>query len=137
MHRTLVVQMKSIYLFVVLITIIVLFMKFQFYRYKMDFGALSNDSTPDKNGNFGTSANSIESPELSDASKLKLMPRKREHSEEENDESDDLVSFFKSMEKTTRKLTPDLRLKVKRMVSDIVFDAEERWLRDQNIIINN
>lgn len=66
--------------------------------------------------------------------RVRSSMRKRKHYKEEDNEKDGLNSFFACMERTTRKLTPDLQLKVKRMVSDIVFDEEERWLRDQNII---
>lgn len=105
---------------------------------------MHSDDILDENWQLDTSVKSAESTALENGSDAEFMSRKREHSEEEkeedeedDDENDGLDSFFASMEKTTRKLTPDLQLKVKRMVSDIVFDAEERWLRDQNIIIDN
>lgn len=47
------------------------------------------------------------------------------------DEIDDLTSFYKSMEKTTRKFNARLQVKVKRMISDIIYDAEEQWLNTQ------
>lgn len=46
-------------------------------------------------------------------------------------EIDDLSSFFNSMEKTTRKFNAHLKIKVKRMISDIIYDAEEQWLNTQ------
>lgn len=45
-------------------------------------------------------------------------------------EPDDLTSFFKSMEQTCRKFNGFLQLKVKRMISDIIYDAEESWLNN-------
>lgn len=44
-----------------------------------------------------------------------------------NDEND-LTSFFKNMEHTARKFNARLQLKVKRMISDIIYDAEEQWI---------
>lgn len=46
---------------------------------------------------------------------------------------DDLTSFFKSMEQTTRKFNARLQVKVKRMISDIIYDAEEQWLNNTQI----
>lgn len=43
-------------------------------------------------------------------------------------ETDDLTSFFKNMEQTARKFNPRLQVKIKRMISDIIYDAEEQWL---------
>lgn len=43
-------------------------------------------------------------------------------------ETDDLTSFFQSMEHTARKFNARLQIKVKRMISDIIYDAEEQWL---------
>lgn len=98
--------------------------------------SVHSDDILDVNWEVDTSSKIEQLPEFGNESDSHYMSRKREHSEDEDDEKDGLDSFFTSMEKTTRKLTPELQLKVKRMVSDIVFDAEERWLRDQNIIIN-
>lgn len=46
-------------------------------------------------------------------------------------ESDDLTVFFKNMEQTARKFDGLLRVKIKRMISDIIYDAEEQWLNRQ------
>ncbi|XP_055317666.1 uncharacterized protein LOC129576488 [Sitodiplosis mosellana] len=46
-------------------------------------------------------------------------------------EVDDLTSFFQSMEHTARKFNARLKVKVKRMISDIIYDAEEQWLNTQ------
>lgn len=45
---------------------------------------------------------------------------------------DELTTFFKNMEQTTRKFGPQLQVKVKRMISDIIYDAEDTWLGEQN-----
>lgn len=45
--------------------------------------------------------------------------------------ADDLTSFFKNMEQTTRKFSARLQVKVKRMISDIIYDAEDQWLNSQ------
>lgn len=44
-------------------------------------------------------------------------------------EADDLTTFFKNMEQTARKFNGLLQVKIKRMVSDIIYDAEEQWLK--------
>lgn len=44
-------------------------------------------------------------------------------------EADDLTSFFKNMEQTARKFNGLLQVKIKRMISDIIYDAEEQWLK--------
>lgn len=44
-------------------------------------------------------------------------------------ESDDLTVFFKNMEQTTRKFDGLTQVKIKRMISDIIYDAEENWLK--------
>lgn len=46
-------------------------------------------------------------------------------------ESDDLTVFFKNMEQTARKFDGLLQVKIKRMISDIIYDAEEQWLNRQ------
>lgn len=100
--------------------------------------SVHSDDILDENWQLDTGgAMAEESTDLGNESDPRCMRQKREHSDEEDDKKDGLDSFFASMEKITRKLTPNLQLKVKRMVSDIVFDAEERWLRDQNIINDN
>lgn len=43
-------------------------------------------------------------------------------------ESDDLTVFFKNMEQTARKFDGLTQVKIKRMISDIIYDAEENWL---------
>lgn len=45
--------------------------------------------------------------------------------------SDDLTLFFRSMEQTARKFSARLQVKVKRMISDIIYDAEDQWLSTQ------
>lgn len=43
---------------------------------------------------------------------------------------DDLTSFYRNMEHTTRKFDARLQVKVKRMISDIIYDAEEQWINN-------
>lgn len=52
------------------------------------------------------------------------------HCQTVSDADNDLMCFFKNMEQTTRKFPPLLIIKVKRMISDIVYDAEEGWLAE-------
>lgn len=46
-------------------------------------------------------------------------------------ETDDLTSFFHNMEHISRKFNARLQIKIKRMISDIIYDAEEQWLNTQ------
>ncbi|XP_031620973.1 uncharacterized protein LOC116339308 [Contarinia nasturtii] len=45
-----------------------------------------------------------------------------------NNDVDDLNTFFRNMEQTARKFNARLQVKVKRMISDIIYDAEEQWI---------